>query len=151
MLRKKIIQTKKLSGKYQIGIVAAQYNLPLVDSLLSYTVKALNQAGIHRIHITRTPGSYEIPVIIMTLAQSHKYDVIIALGVILQGKTSHANHIALASAIHLQQIAIETGVPVIHQILTPKNIRDALKRLRIRGVEAARAAIQMAEIMRCLK
>ena len=56
--------------------------------------------------------------------------------------------ITMACAIHLQSIAIQTGVPVIYQILTPKNLRDATARVRLRGMEAAQTAIEMAHLMK---
>jgi len=146
MLPKKIRHLNLTSARaLRIGIVAAQYNSVLVDTLLGYTKSALSKHGVR---VVRVPGSYEIPIVVAKLARSKKFDSIIALGIVFQGKTTHADHITLACTINLQKISIETGVPVIHQILTPKNIRDAKDRLKIRGMEAAQTAIQMAQVMR---
>jgi 6,7-dimethyl-8-ribityllumazine synthase len=131
----------------KIAIVAAQYNPELVDVLLDCTVSILSKNKVKVIDAVRVPGSYEIPLIVSKLARSKKYHAIIALGIVFQGKTSHADHITFACTIHLQQISIETGIPVIHQILTPKNLKDAKDRIQIRGVEAANSAIQMAQII----
>jgi len=135
----------------RLVVVAARYNPDLVDGLLRHTLGVLRQAGLRDVEAIRVPGSYEIPAVAMRLARSRKYHAIIALGVVLQGRTAHADHIATACAIHLQQIALETGVPVIHQVLSPRNRRDARVRLRLRGEEAAHSAIAMAELMRTLK
>jgi 6,7-dimethyl-8-ribityllumazine synthase len=135
----------------RIAIVAAQYNPELVDALLDYTVSTLSANKVRSIEAVRVPGSYEIPLLVSKLAKSKKFQAIIALGVVFQGKTSHADHITLAATLHLQQISIETGIPVIHQILTPKNLKDAKARISVRGVEAANTAIQMAETLANLK
>ncbi len=132
----------------RIGIVAARYNSELTDALLQHTLETLSRNGALSVKVFRVPGSYEITVVAMRLARSRKYHVLIALGVVLQGKTAHADHIAAASAINLQRIAMETGIPVIHQVLTPKTLRDAKERIQLRGSEAAQAAMEMALIMR---
>ncbi|MBI4024992.1 MAG: 6,7-dimethyl-8-ribityllumazine synthase [Verrucomicrobia bacterium] len=151
MLIKRRTKTQaRAPNDLRIAIVAARFNASLTDALLGSALETLSQAGVTRINTVRVPGSYEIPVVVMRLARSRRYHAIIALGVILQGRTSHAEHIAVACAIHLQRIAIETGVPVIHQVLTPRNVRDARARVRLRGVEAAQAALEMSRLMRAL-
>ena len=138
------------AGRLHIAVIAARYNASLVDALLRYTLEALSKNGVRSVKTVRVPGSYEIPVVAMRLAKSRRYHAIIALGVVLQGKTLHAEHIVEACSINLQRIAVETGVPVIHQILTPKSERDALARLHLRGMEAAKTAMEMAETMKRL-
>jgi len=144
--KKSLSPARSSTKRLCLAIVAASYNPTLADGLLRHTLSALAAAGVHKIRTVRVPGSYEIPVVAMRLARSRKYHAIIALGVVLQGKTAHADHISMASAVNLQRIAMESGVPVIHQILTPRNHRDAMARLRLRGAEAARTAIAMARM-----
>lgn len=150
-------KTKQLSvssataAKMRIAIVAAQYNPELVDVLLDFTAMTLAKNGVKQIEAVRVPGSYEIPLVAAKLAASKKFHAVIALGIVFQGKTSHADHIASAATINLQRSSIETGVPIIHQILTPRTVSDAKARIEIRGVEAAHTAIQMVEIMQGLK
>ena len=159
MLRKRKLNLNRISGqpasqqirRFRFAIVAARYNAGLTDALLRSALEALSRAGATRIDTVRVPGSYEVPVVVARLAGSGNYDAILSLGVVLQGKTLHAEHITLACAINLQRIAIETGVPVIHQILTPRNAREAAARVRLRGVEAAQTAIEMAITMRNVK
>ncbi|MFZ4694081.1 MAG: 6,7-dimethyl-8-ribityllumazine synthase [Verrucomicrobiia bacterium] len=138
-------------AKLRIGVVAARYNRALADALLTSTLRTLAGLGARRVEIFRVPGSYEIPILASRLARSGRFDALVALGVVLQGGTSHAEHIAAADAVNLQRIAIETGVPVIHQILTPRTERDARARVRLRGEEAARAAVEMAQVMKNVK
>ena len=144
MLRKIQKTSSKISQRLRIAIVASKYNPELTDELLAHCLRTLGQQGVFDVQTVRVPGCYEIPVVVMHLARQKKFDALIALGVVIKGKTSHAGHITLASSIHLQKIAIETGIPVIHQILSPKNLRDARTRTALRGVEAALTAIEMA-------
>ena len=129
------------------ALVVARYNPRLTEALWDSTRKTLVRAGARRIQTFHVPGSYEIPLVAMKLAKSRKYDAILALGVVMQGVTLHAEHITLACSLNLQRASMETGVPIIHQILTPKNLRDARARVRIRGIEAANTAIEMARLI----
>jgi 6,7-dimethyl-8-ribityllumazine synthase len=144
MLRKISNRSVKVSQRIRVAIVASKYNSELTDELLAHCLKTLSQQGVLDVQTIRVPGCYEIPVMVARLARSKNPHAIIALGVVIQGRTSHAEHITLASSIHLQQIAVDTGVPVIHQILSPRNLRDAQARVRLRGIEAAQTAIEMA-------
>ena len=134
----------------RIAIIASRYNTFLTDALLKSTQETLSKSGVKQITVFRVPGSYEIPVVAMKFAQSRKYHAIIALGIVLKGNTSHAEHISTACAINLQRIAIKTGTPIIHQILTPKNLKDGRARVRIRGIEAAQTAVEMGALMRSM-
>jgi 6,7-dimethyl-8-ribityllumazine synthase len=139
------------AARLRIGVIAARYNRDLCDALLASTLETLGALGAKRVEVRRVPGSYEIPVLAMALARSGRFDAVVALGVVLQGGTSHAEHIASADAVNLQRIAVETGVPVVHQVLTPRTERDARARVRLRGEEAARAAVEMAATMKNAK
>jgi 6,7-dimethyl-8-ribityllumazine synthase len=148
---KRKVRSELSSSGARIAIVAARYNQVWVDRMLLVVKKTLARAGLKDPLTIRVPGSFEVPGVVARLARTKKYDAIIALGIILQGKTSHADHVAWASTVHLQQISVETGVPVIHQILTPQNKEDALKRLKLRGEEAALAALEMVCVVRQLR
>ncbi|MDD2708716.1 MAG: 6,7-dimethyl-8-ribityllumazine synthase [Verrucomicrobiae bacterium] len=137
-------------GKLRFAVVAARFNPKLADALLASTLDSLDQSGARQVESFRTPGSYEVPTIVAHLAKTGRYQAIIALGVIMRGATLHAEHIGAAATINLQRLSIKTGVPIIHQILTPRNERDARARVRLRGIEAAHAAIDMALLMKKL-
>lgn len=139
------------AARLRIGVIAARYNRSLCDVLLESARATLAQLGARKVVVRRVPGAYEIPVLAARMARSGNYDALIALGVVLQGNTSHAEHLAAADAVNLQRLAVETEVPVIHQILTPRTEGDARARVRLRGEEAARAAVEMAEVMRDAK
>lgn len=100
------------------------------------------------------PGSFELPFITAKLAKSGKYDAVIALGVVIQGATTHAAQINSQVSKSLAQIGIETGVPVIYGLVTTENIEQAIERSGTkagnRGADAAMAAIEMANLSRLI-
>jgi 6,7-dimethyl-8-ribityllumazine synthase len=133
----------------RFGIAAARFNPDLTEPLLHQCIATLNGAGVEPSDITilRVPGSFEVSAAAARLAKSKRYDCVIGLGVLLQGETSHAQHIADAVAHGLTQIAIATGVPTVYGIVTANTLQQARTRCLgklNRGAEAAGAAIQMA-------
>jgi len=108
-----------------------------------------------KVTLHRVPGAFEIPIVVRELAQQKKADVILALGVILKGKTNHADNLSRSVTDALQRIALDYGVPVINCVHTFANEQDARERCfeeKInRGTEAARAAIEIANVMSDLR
>jgi len=101
------------------------------------------------VQIVRVPGAFEVPVMASRLAREQRADVVIALGVIIRGATAHADLISTAVTHGLQTIAVETGTPVIHEVLLlERNDAEArcLGTELNRGTEAARAAAAMADV-----
>jgi 6,7-dimethyl-8-ribityllumazine synthase len=136
----------------RFGIAAAGYNPELAESLFAGCLEELVRAGAVRrqIRVLRVPGSFEVSAAAARLAQSGLCDCVIALGVLLQGQTRHAQHIGDAVAHGLTTIAIETGVPTVFGIVTANTLSQArvrcLGRRYHRGREAARTAIAMARL-----
>jgi len=133
----------------RFGIACARYNNELTGPLLQNCVDTLVRAGARKrdIQVLQVPGSFEVSAAAARLARKGKMDCVIGLGVLLQGETSHAHHIADAVAHGLTQIAIETGVPTVYGIVTANTLKQARDRCLgklNRGEEAARTAIQMA-------
>lgn len=137
----------------RFGIAAASYNREFADALVGNCVDALAKAG-GTAKVVRVPGTFEVSAAAAKLAKSRRYDCVIGLGVLVQGETSHAQHIAGAVAHGLTLVAIETGVPTVFGIVTANNLRQA--RVRCvgkkynRGREAAHTAIQMARLWKSL-
>jgi len=137
----------------RFAIVASRYNARYVDGMLRAARAELKRAGVAEVRVVRVPGAFEVPVVAGALARQHPgWDAVICLGVILQGQTSHAQHIGEAVTAGLTQIAVSTGVPMIHEVLVFTNEEQA--RVRClgkefnRGAEAAQTALNMAAIMR---
>ena len=133
-------------------IVASLFNRPYVQGLVDHAVaelRALSPTADISIH--QVPGAFEIPVVVREIALRKKTQAILALGVILQGKTSHAQNLARSVTDALQQIAIDHGVPVINAVLSLENEVQARERClgsKInRGTEAARAAVTVGEVL----
>ena len=149
-------RTRATGEAPHFAIVASLFNGEYVQGLVDHAtaeLKSLSPAAAISLH--QVPGAFEIPVVVRELALQKKADAILALGVILQGKTSHAQNLAHAVTDALQQIAIEQGIPVINAGPSLDNEAQAHERClgsKInRGTEAARAAIKVAEVLRELR
>jgi 6,7-dimethyl-8-ribityllumazine synthase len=139
-------------GKRHFSIVASLFNGRYVRGLVDHATKELKSlAPAAVISLHEVPGAFEIPVVVRELALRKKTDAILALGVILQGETRHAQNLARSVTDALQQIALEHGVPVINAVLSLETEAQAQRRclgLEInRGTEAARAAVEIANVM----
>jgi 6,7-dimethyl-8-ribityllumazine synthase len=137
-------------------LVASQFNLKYVQGLISHCtdeLRALSPSS--NVSLIRVPGAFEIPLVVREVAAKKKADAIIALGLILQGETAHAQYLGQVVTNALQQISLEQGVPVIHAVLSLKNDAQARKRCleddMNRGAEAARAAVEMTNVLADLR
>jgi 6,7-dimethyl-8-ribityllumazine synthase len=143
-----------VAAKPTFAIVASEFNPTYVQGLVDRAAGGL-QTPMAKVSLYRVPGAFEIPIVVRELAQQKRADVIIAVGVILKGKTNHADNISRSVTDALQRIALDYGVPVINCVHTFSNEIDAQERCledRInRGTEAARAAIEIANVMSDLR
>jgi 6,7-dimethyl-8-ribityllumazine synthase len=141
-----------VSVKRGFTLVASQFNAKYVQGLVTHCTEELRtlspQANIV-LHLV--PGAFEIPIVVREIALKKNVDAIIALGVILEGKTDHARLLGEIVTSSLQQVALEQGVPIIHAVQSLKNEQQARERCledKInRGTEAARAAFEMAHLI----
>lgn len=140
----------------RFAIVVARFNGFIVESLLAGAMDTLLRHGVAAADITvvRVPGAFEMPVTVQNLAQSGKYNAIIALGAVIRGSTPHFDIVANESAKGLSAIALDHGLPVINGILTTENIEQTIERAGTKagnkGSEAAAAAIEMVNIFKQL-
>jgi len=132
------------SFKPSFAIVASEYNHEYTDALLAAAQTAL---GNHPQKVVRVPGAFEIPLQVQRLARSKKYAAVIALGLIWQGRTTHAQEINRAVTDALMRISLETDVPILHEVLAIKTEAEARARCMgtklNRGREAAEAALAL--------
>lgn len=153
MLKKTTRKIRKTAGA-RFAVVASRYNAEFVDGMLRVAESLLKRGGAAKIEVLRVPGSFEVPVVAATLARrkAGRPDVILCFGVIWQGETTHAQHIGEAVSFALMDISVETGVPVIHQVLTVATKEQAVARCLTsetnRGAEAAHTALAMVETLR---
>ncbi len=144
------------SKKRRFVLVASQFNAEYVQGLVTHCtdeLRKLSPASTVIVHLV--PGAFEIPIVAREMALRENIDAIVALGVILQGETAHAQHLGQVVTQALQQVSLEHGVPVIHAVLSLKNREQARKRCLAdeinRGTEAARVAIEMADLLAKLR
>ena len=129
----------------KIIIVVSEFNKVIIESLLNGAIDAYCKNGGNKdnLIIYRVPGAFEIPVCVKKLIESNNIDVMIALGVIIKGETSHAELVGSSVTQSLQEIATNFNTPIIHEVLLTENREQAIERCKgdkNRGTEAAKAA-----------
>lgn len=150
-------KTELNAAGLRFAIVVSRFNEELTSQLADDAFQCLeeNGAGFPDIGKFEVPGAYEIPVVVSELAESGRYDAIIALGVVVEGETPHAQMIGDSTGIALLDIARETGVPVINEIVGTRNWEQAVARCTSsrtsRGWYAAEAAIETAQVLKTIR
>ena len=140
---------------FRVGIVAARFNSDLTDALLARVVERLRAAGVKEraIALVRVPGSHEVPWAVGELARGLRRDVVIALGVLIGGDTSHHEMVGQSVSHAFQRVALATRTPVINGVIVANTRAQAEARCRgtiNRGAEFAAAALEMAALKRKL-
>ena len=133
---------------YRFAIVATEYNSVIVDRLITGAKRALKDQK--QVSVIRVPGSFEIPLAVKQAALSKKYDGIVALGCVLRGETPHFEYISRVVSDGVQQVALDTGIPVGFGVLTVDTVEQAMDRSGEsgnKGFEAARAALEMINVL----
>lgn len=152
----KLIEGQMNAKGLKIGLISTRWNDFIVSRLQAGAVDAFVRHGGNNedIDLIMCPGAFEIPVVAKKMAQSGKYDAIIALGAVIRGATPHFDIVANNSASGLNSIAIETGVPCINGILTTDTIEQAIERAGTKagnkGYECATSAIETASLLKNL-
>jgi 6,7-dimethyl-8-ribityllumazine synthase len=141
---------KRLNGKkLRIGIVQARFNEAITDALAQACVEELRALGVADDNMVRiqVPGALEVPVALQALAETARYDALIALGCIIRGETYHFELVANESGAAVSRIALDYQLPVANAILTTENMEQAIARQVDKGRDAARVAVEMANLM----
>lgn len=140
----------------QVAIVVSTFNEVVTSRLLAAAESTLTQLGTPPDHrqVIRVPGAFEIPIVAKTLAQSHRFDVVICLGAVIRGETPHFEYICAETSRGIGQASLETGIPIIFGVLTVDTVDQAMERSgppeRNKGADAARTALEMAVLMKRL-
>ncbi len=148
------IEGELTAQDHQFGIVVSKFNEFVTSRLLASALDTLKQYGVNEkdIQIVRVPGAFEIPLIAYQLAASKQFHAIICLGAVIRGETPHFDYICAEAARGITQANLDTGVPVIFGVLTTNTVEQALERSgtpeRNRGADAARTAIEMANLLK---
>jgi 6,7-dimethyl-8-ribityllumazine synthase len=139
-----------LDGKrLYIAIVQARFNEGITTAMLQACKAELLALGVQEKHIDvfTVPGALEISVALKSLAQKDQYDALIALGCIIRGETYHFEVVANESARGVTQVSLEHSLPIANEILTCENVAQAHARQDEKGRDAARVAVEMANLL----
>ncbi len=135
----------------RIAIVVARFNEDVTRRLLRGALNALKERGVEDPDVLWVPGSLELPVTALALAEKGNHDAIVCLGCVIRGETYHFELVANQAAAGIMQVQLDTGVPVAFGVITTEDKEQALARSgpkNNKGAEAAEAAIEMANLMR---
>ncbi len=141
---------QRLNGKtLRIGMVQARFNEPITNALASSCETELLALGVQADHMVRiqVPGALEVPVALQALAESGQYDALIALGCIIRGETYHFELVANESGAGVSRVSMDYQIPIANAIITTENLEQAIARQSDKGRDAARVAVEMANLM----
>ncbi len=140
----------------RFALVAGRFNDLITRALVEGAQDALRRHGAdaEAVDLAWCPGAFEIPLVARRLAETGRYDAVVALGAVIRGATDHYDHVAGGVASGIQQAGLATGVPVLFGVLTVDSIEQALERAGTKagnkGAETALAAIEMVSLLRII-
>ena len=144
--------TPDMSGTdLRIAVVVSRFNEDITKRLLRGALAALDEHGVRDPDVFWVPGSLELPVTALALAERGNHDAIVCLGCVIRGETYHFELVAGHTAAGIMQVQLDTGVPVAFGVLTTEDKEQALARSgpkNNKGAEAAEVAIEMSNLMR---
>jgi 6,7-dimethyl-8-ribityllumazine synthase len=153
----KILEGDLRVGDLRIGLAASRFNAAVVERLVAGASEALASHGADpgALELVRVPGAFDLPPVVRRMALSRRFDAIVALGAVIRGETPHFDFVAAECASGLARVSYETGVPVAFGVLTTDTEEQAFERAGgaegNKGADAARAAIELASLMRKLE
>ena len=138
----------------KVAVAIARFNSFINESLLDGAIDALKRIGQvknENITIVRAPCAYELPLVARRLAESKKFDAIVALGTVIRGGTAHFEYVAGEASSGLGKVAMDAEIPVAFGVLTTENIEQAIERAGTKagnkGAEAALTALEMVNLI----
>jgi 6,7-dimethyl-8-ribityllumazine synthase len=140
----------RLDGKkLRIGIVQARFNEAITDTLAAAATAELHALGVpaDRIKLVKVPGALEVPVALQAMAETNRYDALIALGCIIRGETYHFELVANESGAGVSRVSLDYQLPIANAIITTENMAQAVARQTEKGTDAARVAVEMANLL----
>lgn len=143
-----------ISGEHmRIGIVQARFNEDICHGLLSACVAELSHLGVANediLHVS-VPGALEIPLALKKMAETMQFDALIAIGAVIRGETYHFELVANESGSGVTKVGLDYGIPIANAILTCDNEEQADARMEQKGADAARVAVEMANLALALE
>ncbi len=151
-----VFEGKVVADGAKFGIVASRFNEFITSKLLSGALDSFVRHGVDEdgVDIAWVPGAFEIPVTAKMMAESGRYDAVLALGAVIRGNTSHYDVVCAEVSKGVAQVSLKTGVPVIFGVLTTDTIEQAIERAGTKagnkGAECAQSAIEMVNLFKQL-
>lgn len=152
------IKATVLSRDANIAIIISRFNYFINHNLLKGALDAFCRVGqikYEKIKIVWVPGAYEIPLISKILAETKKYDAILALATVIRGETDHFKYISNECCSCISNISLNTNVPIIFGVLTTKDIQQAIDRsgakMGNKGFECALTALEMINLIKIIR
>ena len=152
-----LFEGKVVAEGLKVGIVAARFNEFIVGKLVGGAQDALLRHGVcdEDVDIAWVPGAFEIPLVAKKMALSGKYDMVLCLGAVIRGSTSHYDLVCKECAKGVAQVGLEAGIPVLFGVVTTDNIEQAIERAGTKagnkGYDVACSGIEMANLLRQLE
>jgi 6,7-dimethyl-8-ribityllumazine synthase len=141
----------------RIAIVWSRFNEEIVRSLLTACDKQLVELGVEAgdIDVVSVPGALELPLMLQALGFERRgfgrrYDALVALGAVVRGDTYHFEVVSNESARGILEVQLETGLPIANGVLTTSTEEQARERAPVKGAEAARVAVEMANTLKAI-
>lgn len=150
------LEGKMVADGIKIGIVVARFNEFITSKLLGGAMDGLVRHGMDEddVDVAWVPGAFEIPLIAKKMANSGKYDAVIALGAVIRGSTSHYDYVCNEVSKGVAAASMESGMPVMFGIVTTENIEQAIERAGTKagnkGYDCALGAIEMVNLIRTM-
>lgn len=145
-------QGRLSAGGFRFALVSSRWNDFLTGRLVEGALDALERLGADSgaVEHFRVPGSFEIPLLALKLAQSGRFDAIVCLGTVIRGQTPHFEYVAGEVTKGIAHAALQTGVPVLYGIVTADTLEQAIDRAGVKagnkGFEAAMSAVEMVNL-----
>jgi 6,7-dimethyl-8-ribityllumazine synthase len=147
----------KIIGKdKKFGIVISRFNEFISSKLLEGALDCFKRHEVDEgnIDVAWVPGSFEIPLTALNMAESKKYNAVICLGAVIRGATPHFEYIAAEVTKGIAQVNLKTGIPTIYGVITADTLEQAIERAGTKagnkGWDAAMSAMEMAELLKIL-
>jgi 6,7-dimethyl-8-ribityllumazine synthase len=147
------IQGELSTPKRRVAVIASRFNEFVVSGLVKGAIGTWEKHGGNAadLVVARVPGAFELPVVARQLAKSGRFEAIVALGCVIRGDTAHFEYVAGECARGLQNVAVDTGIPIVFGVLTTETVEQALQRAAPggsnKGGEAMETALEMADLL----
>jgi 6,7-dimethyl-8-ribityllumazine synthase len=150
----KVITSKELAAPFRIAIIVSRFNEEIVQRLLEGALERLRELNVpdDLITVVWVPGAIEIPIVAQRLARTENYEVVITLGCVIRGETSHYDYVCEQVSSGCQTVSLQNNVPVIFGVLTTENEQQAMDRAGgkygNKGRDAVEAAFETVAVLR---